>query len=35
MAFTRVAVPVVDLAGGRVVVEPPEEVVAGDAKSGS
>ena len=27
--FTLAAVPLVDLAGGRVVVEPPEEVVAG------
>ncbi|MBX6744622.1 MAG: 16S rRNA processing protein RimM, partial [Acetobacteraceae bacterium] len=25
--FTRACVPVVDLAGGRLVVEPPEEVI--------
>ena len=29
MPFTLAVVPVVDIAGGRVVVEPPEEVVAG------
>jgi 16S rRNA processing protein RimM len=30
--FTRAAVPVVDVEGGRVVVVPPEEVVAGSAE---
>jgi 16S rRNA processing protein RimM len=30
--FTRAAVPVVDVKGGRVVVVPPEEVVAGSAE---
>lgn len=35
LPFTRTVVPVVDLAGGRVVVEPPEEIVVRDGEAGS